>query len=55
MEKYKFNLTIVGEGETIDDAFQNAIDSFCSDPEATIDGEVIYVASDKDEEKEIDN
>ena len=52
MEKYKFNITVLGEGDSIDDAFQNAIESFCTDPENSIDGEVIYVAVDKDGKEE---
>ena len=56
MEKYKFNITLVGTGASVDDAFQNAIESFCATPEDAIEGEVIYVSVDKPEEdKEVEH
>ena len=50
MEKYSFNITLMGAGEDVDDAFQNAINSFCESPEDAIEGEVIYVKVDKNNE-----
>ena len=40
--KYQFNITIEGEGVTVDEAFQNAIDNFNKDPRLAIKEEVIY-------------
>ena len=53
MSTYKFNFTVAGTGQSIDDAFQDAIDSFCKDPGDAIEGEVIYAAGDSIAEKEI--
>tara|TARA_Y100000593_G_C4059652_1_gene213759 strand:- start:14 stop:181 length:168 start_codon:yes stop_codon:yes gene_type:complete len=39
---YQFNITIEGKGETVDEAFQNAIDSFNKDPGLAIKEEVIF-------------
>jgi len=40
--KYQFNITIEGEGVTVNEAFQNAIDKFNKDPHLAIKEEVIY-------------
>ena len=53
MSTYKFNFTVAGTGKSIDDAFQDAVDSFCKDPGNAIEGEVIYAAVDSFAEKEV--
>jgi|ETNvirnome_2_300_1030623.scaffolds.fasta_scaffold341900_1 hypothetical protein len=40
---YEFNITIAGEGSSVDEAFQNALDTFKENPEIAIQEEVIYV------------
>lgn len=40
---YDFNITIAGEGLSVDEAFQNALDTFKENPEIAIQEEVIYV------------
>ena len=50
--KYQFNITIEGEGVTVDEAFQNAIDNFNKDPRLAIKEEVIYTKRAKVEPQE---
>ena len=38
---YEFSITVVGTGETVDDAFQNALDELSVDPYSVITNEVI--------------
>ena len=54
MKSYEFNITVVGTGEDVDDAFSNALDKLSMDAGSAIKGEVIYVAL-CDEKKESDN
>ena len=44
MDEYEFNITIVGVGTDVDEAFKNALEQLHADPELTIVSEVIYVA-----------
>lgn len=47
-KRYQFNLTVVGFGETVDDAFDDALDALKEDPSAAITNEVVYVLVDED-------
>ena len=49
---YEFSITVVGTGETVDDAFQNALDELSVDPYSVITNEVIYVVGGKVGEEE---
>ena len=49
MPKYEFNITIIGAGPDLDQAFKNAIDSLTKDPDSTIVNEVIYVVQNNNE------
>ena len=49
---YEFSITITGVGETVDDAFQNALDELSVDPYSVITNEVIYVVGGKVGEEE---
>ena len=40
--EYEFNITITGKRETVDETFQNAIDSFNKNPRLAIKEEVIF-------------
>tara|TARA_R110002020_G_scaffold50716_6_gene143192 strand:+ start:47695 stop:47877 length:183 start_codon:yes stop_codon:yes gene_type:complete len=44
MKEYEFNITIVGIGDDVDDAFKNALKKLSEDPESSIVSEVIYVS-----------
>ena len=44
MKEYEFNITIVGTGADVDDAFKNALKKLNEDPESSIVSEVIYVS-----------
>jgi len=44
MKEYEFNITIVGTGADVDDAFKNALKMLSEDPELSIVSEVIYVS-----------
>jgi len=55
---YEFCLTVVGTGNDIDEAFQNALDLLKENPNEAIKGEVIYVnlsTKDSNEENDVDN
>ena len=49
---YEFSITVIGTGETVDDAFQNALDELSVDPYSVITNEVIYVVGGKVGEEE---
>lgn len=55
MKKYEFNITVEGVGETVDEAFQRALDALKKDPEAAITNEVVYVAVDDSKGSDLDN
>jgi len=40
---YEFSITIIGNGESVDEAFQSALDNLSNDPYSVITNEVIYV------------
>ena len=44
MQSYEFNITIVGNGNDVDEAFSNALRRLSEDAESAIKGEVIYVS-----------
>ena len=44
MQSYEFNITIVGSGSDVDEAFSNALNKLSEDAGAAIKGEVIYVS-----------
>ena len=48
--EYEFNITVVGTGKDVDDAFQDVLDTFKSDPMSIIKGEVVYVAKSREED-----
>ena len=47
MDEYEFNITIVGTGECVDSAFQDALDRVSENPFDCIIGEVVYVNKNK--------
>ena len=49
---YEFSITVIGTGENVDDAFQNALDELSADPYSVITNEVIYVVGGKVDEEE---
>ena len=42
-QRYEFNLVVAGYGESVDEAFNNVLNSLKEDPEAAIINEVVYV------------
>jgi len=55
MNRYEFNITVVGYGEAVDEAFANVLDSLKEDPEAAIINEVVYVIANNDSQEEPDD
>ena len=49
---YEFSITVIGTGESVDDAFQNALDELSVDPYSVITNEVIYVVGGKVDEED---
>jgi hypothetical protein len=49
MQSYEFNITIVGVGREVDEAFSNALRRLSEDAESAIKGEVIYVSVSEEE------
>ena len=45
--EYSFNITIVGTGKNVDEAFENALDALGAKPNEAILGEVGYVRENK--------
>ena len=43
MKRYEFNIVVAGYGESVDEAFNDILDSLREDPEAAIINEVVYV------------
>ena len=55
---YEFCLTVIGIGNSIDEAFQDALDQLKENPNEAIKGEVIYVnlsTEDSIKEDDVDN
>jgi hypothetical protein len=52
MKRYEFSIVVTGYGESVDEAFNEILDSLREDPEAAITNEVVYVivAEEKKEE-----
>ena len=50
MNRYEFNITVVGVGNSVDAAFSNVLESLREDPEAAIINDVVYVLSSEGEE-----
>jgi len=50
MNRYEFNITVVGVGNSVDEAFSNVLESLREDPEAAIINDVVYVLSSEGEE-----
>jgi hypothetical protein len=55
MNRYEFNITVAGNGESVDEAFANVLDSLKEDPAAAIINEVVYVIANNDNQEESDN
>lgn len=55
MNRYEFNITVVGYGEVVDEAFANVLDSLKEDPEAAIINEVVYVIANNDNQEKADD
>ena len=47
MDEYEFNITVLGTGECVDSAFQDALDKLSENPFDCIMGEVVYVNKNK--------
>ena len=43
LQRYEFNLVVVGYGESVDEAFNEILNSLREDPESAIINEVVYV------------
>ena len=54
MKRYEFNIVVIGLGESVDEAFNNVLNSLKKDPEAAIINEVVYAVV-KDETQEETN
>jgi len=52
LQRYEFNLVVVGYGESVDEAFNEILDSLREDPEAAIINEVVYVIVNEEEQEE---
>lgn len=57
---YEFNITIIGSGESVDEAFQSALDSLKEANSDAIVGDVVYTAirgnpEHSDPDPELDN
>ena len=50
LQRYEFNLVVVGYGESVDEAFNEILDSLREDPEAAIVNEVVYVVVNEEDE-----
>jgi len=55
MKRYEFNITVIGYGESVDEAFNDVLDSLMKDPESSIINEVVYVISNDDSQEESDD
>jgi hypothetical protein len=55
MNRYEFNITVVGYGESVDEAFSNVLDSLKENPEEAITNEVVYVITNNDNQEESDD
>ena len=49
LQRYEFNLVVVGYGESVDEAFNEILDSLRENPEAAIINEVVYVITSDEE------
>jgi len=52
LQRYEFNLVVVGYGESVDEAFNEILDSLREDPEAAIINEVVYVVVNEEDQEE---
>ena len=52
LQRYEFNLVVVGYGESVDEAFNEILNSLKEDPEAAITNEVVYVVVNEEEQEE---
>jgi len=52
LQRYEFNLVVVGYGESVDEAFNEILNSLREDPEAAIINEVVYVIVNEEEQEE---
>ena len=43
MNEFEFNITVVGTGNDVDEAFENALWLLAQNPNEVIKGEVVYV------------
>ena len=49
MKRYEFNLIVAACGESVDEAFNNVLNSLKEDPEAAITNEVVYEITNDEE------
>jgi len=52
LQRYEFNLVVVGYGESVDEAFNEILNSLKEDPEAAITNEVVYVITNDEESQD---
>ena len=52
LQRYEFSLVVVGYGESVDEAFNEVLDSLRENPEAAIINEVVYVIVNEEEQEE---
>tara|TARA_R110001583_G_scaffold90353_5_gene232205 strand:+ start:363 stop:545 length:183 start_codon:yes stop_codon:yes gene_type:complete len=52
LQRYEFNLVVVGYGESVDEAFNEILDSLREDPESAIINEVVYVIVNEEDQEE---
>ena len=52
LQRYEFNLVVVGYGESVDEAFNEILNSLKEDPEAAIANEVVYVIVNEEDQEE---
>ena len=52
LQRYEFNLVVAGDGESVEEAFSEILDSLREDPEAAIINEVVYVIVNEEEQEE---
>jgi len=52
LQRYEFNLVVVGYGESVDEAFNEILNSLKEDPEAAITNEVVYVIVNEEDQEE---
>ena len=55
MKSYEFNITVIGTGKDVDDAFSNALNKLSEDAGSAIEGEVIYVSISNSQQTDLDS